>query len=91
MKNLFDTKAASEILARLEQLNPDAQKLWGKMEVAQMLFHCSEWLEISTGLKNPPRSCIGRLLGPLFKSGYYDEKPLEKTAPQTPVQSFFPH
>jgi len=81
MKNLFDSNIETEILNRLEALKPNAERLWGKMEVSQMLSHCSAWLEIATGLKNPPRVFIGRILGPLFKSNFYNEKPLEKNGP----------
>ena len=80
-KNLFQGNAEKEILNRLEKLEPNAKRLWGKMEITQMLAHCSEWLEIASGSKNPPRVFIGRILGPLFKSNFYNEKPLEKNGP----------
>ena len=42
-KNLFQGNAEKEILNRLEKLEPNAERLWGKMEITQMLAHCSEW------------------------------------------------
>ena len=80
-KNLFQGNAEKEILNRLEKLEPNAERIWGKMEITQMLAHCSEWLEIASGSKNPPRVFIGRILGPLFKSNFYNDKPLEKNGP----------
>jgi len=41
MKNIFDHTVAEEIINRINQLKPDSQPLWGKMNVAQMLAHCS--------------------------------------------------
>ena len=41
MKNIFDHTITEEIINRINQLKPDSQPLWGKMNVAQMLAHCN--------------------------------------------------
>jgi hypothetical protein len=81
MKNLFQTEAFDEIIQRINKLTPDSARLWGKMEVAQMLAHCTASMEVATGLKTPPRMFIGRILGPFLKSHFTNDKPLKKNSP----------
>lgn len=81
MKNLFEEEAIVEIKNRIEKLNNKSQPNWGKMNVAQMLAHCTKALDMATGKINPPRIFAGRLLGPFFKSTYHNEKPFAKGSP----------
>ena len=81
MKNLFQPETFKEIKKRIEQLQPNSQRLWGKMEVAQMLAHCSATIEVAVGDKNPPRMFIGRILGPFVKFVFTSDKPLRKNSP----------
>ena len=81
MKNLFQAEAVEEISQRLEKLNSTSQRQWGKMNVAQMLAHCSCSLRTATGETNPPRIFIGRIIGPLAKPMFSNEKPFQKNTP----------
>ncbi len=67
MKNLFEASALEEVKERITRLQPDRQPLWGKMNVAQAMAHCSEAMKIAQGKITPPRVFIGRLVGPLAK------------------------
>jgi Protein of unknown function (DUF1569) len=67
MKNLFEASVVEEVKERMTQLRPDSQRLWGKMNSAQALAHCSAAIEMAMGKVRPPRILIGRLLGPLAK------------------------
>ena len=67
MKHLFEAARVEEVKERMAQLRPDSERLWGKMDAAQMLAHCSKGFEMATGKISPPRILIGRLLGPLAK------------------------
>ncbi|HWY06807.1 MAG TPA: DUF1569 domain-containing protein [Candidatus Acidoferrales bacterium] len=67
MKNLFEAAAAEEVKERMVRLKPDSERLWGKMNPAQALAHCTAAMEMATGKICPPRILIGRLLGPLAK------------------------
>src|SRR5689334_24168899 len=78
MKNLFQPETFEEIKQRIEQLQPNSQRQWGKMEVAQMLAHCSATMEVAVGDKRPPRMFIGRILGPFIKFAFTNDKPLRK-------------
>ncbi|MGA2169872.1 MAG: DUF1569 domain-containing protein [Terracidiphilus sp.] len=81
MKNLFEAATAEEVRERLVRLRPDSERQWGKMNPAQALAHCSSALEVSVGLKSPPRSFIGRLFGRLAKSSILSEKPTAHNMP----------
>ncbi len=81
MKNLFQPEVLEEIKERVEKLTPNSKKNWGKMEVAQMLAHCSAALEVAVGIKSPPRIFIGRLLAPFLKKHLINDKPFKKNTP----------
>jgi len=81
MKNLFEAATAEEVRERLAQIRPDSGRLWGKMSPAQALAHCSAAMEVSVGLKFPPRSLIGRLFGRRAKSSLLSEKPVPHNLP----------
>lgn len=81
MKNLFDKKDTAEIISRLDNLTPSSQRLWGKMEIDQMLAHCRKTLEMATGDKILPRVLIGKLIGRFFVKGFSNEKPFGKNGP----------
>jgi hypothetical protein len=68
MKNLFEAARVEEVKQRLARLQPDSQRLWGKMTPAQTLAHCTAAFDLAMG--KPPvssRVFLGRLLGPLVK------------------------
>lgn len=81
MKNLFEAATLAELQERLTRLKPDSKRQWGKMDPAQMLAHCSEWIEIAEGVKNPPRSFAGRIFGRFAKSRVLSERPIARNMP----------
>jgi hypothetical protein len=81
MKNLFQPEAIDEVIARIDQRQPATQRQWGKMDVAQMMAHCSAALDMAAGRLNPPRILIGRLIGSFVKPIYTNEKPLSRNSP----------
>jgi hypothetical protein len=81
MKNLFEKETIDEVIGRIDGLQPAAQRQWGKMDVAQMLAHCSRALDMASGKLNLPRIFIGRILGPLVKPIYTNEKPFSQNSP----------
>jgi Protein of unknown function (DUF1569) len=81
MKNLFEPDATEEVIARIDQLQPTSLRQWGKMDVAQMMAHCSAAMDMASGRINPPRILIGRLIGAMVKPIYTNEKPLSKNSP----------
>jgi hypothetical protein len=81
MKNLFERETVDEILSRIDRLQPATSRQWGKMNVAQMLAHCSAAMDMATGSLNLPRVFIGRVFGPFVKPMYTNEKPFSKNSP----------
>ena len=47
--SIFDKNTYSALQQRLNQLSGSSAPLWGKMNVAQMLAHCNQTLEMSLG------------------------------------------
>ncbi len=84
MKNLFEQDAVDELIGRIDQLQPATQRLWGKMDVAQMMAHCSAAFDMASGRLNTPRNLIGRLIGPLVRPIYTNEKPFSRNNPTDP-------
>jgi len=81
MKNLFEKETVEEVASRIDRLQPATARQWGKMDVAQMMAHCSAALDMASGRLNLPRVFIGRLLGPLVKPIYSNEKPFSRNNP----------
>lgn len=82
--NLFEKDAYDSILQRLNSLTPDAPRQWGKMSVSQMLAHLKVAFRVPLHETALPRMFLGRLIGGLFKSQLYNEKPYGKGLPTAP-------
>ena len=78
VKDLFDNAVKQEIIDRINKLTPTTQRQWGKMDVAQMLAHCQMPLGVATGKHRLKGSFFLKLIGPLFKSLPYNDKPFKK-------------
>ena len=85
MKNLYNPEDLAALNSRIAQLQPDSQRQWGKMSVAQALAHCSLGMQTATGELRPPRKLIGRILGPLIKPKVVqDDQPMRRNSPTIP-------
>jgi len=84
MTNLFEKETFDHLIERLEKLKPDAARQWGKMNISQMLAHCAEAFEVSTGKRDVKRLFIGKLLGRFFKKDYVSNNPLPMGSPTHP-------
>jgi hypothetical protein len=84
MKSLFVREDRDAILARVAALQPGSQRLWGKMDPAQMLCHCSRALETGTGDRPMKQALIGKILMPFIRSSILGEKPFGKNSPTDP-------
>jgi len=79
--SLFQLETVDAVMARIEKLQPASQRQWGKMDVAQMLAHCSATFAVASGRVVLPRMFIGRIFGPLAKPGFTNEKPFARNGP----------
>lgn len=41
IKDIFNPEVTAEIIGRINRLTPETQRLWGTMNVSQMLAHCN--------------------------------------------------
>lgn len=81
MRNLFEPEAAREVMSRIEQLKPTSQRQWGKMDVAQMMAHCSATLDMASGRFVAKRSLIGRIVGPRVRHVLTNDQPFRRSTP----------
>jgi hypothetical protein len=81
MKTLFQAATVDEVQQRLGLLHPNSERQWGKMDAAQMLAHCSAWMDMASGLDNPPRVLIGYIFGRMAKSTVISDDPIRRNMP----------
>ncbi|MFI5118561.1 MAG: DUF1569 domain-containing protein [Terriglobales bacterium] len=81
MQNLFQEAAVEAVISRIDKLQPASQRQWGKMDVAQMMAHCSATMDMALGKLVLPRILIGRLLGPLVRPQFTNDKPFSRNGP----------
>ena len=84
MSDIFNRQANAEILERLSKLTQDSKPLWGKMTVAQMLWHCQKPLEVTTGKLPLQGGLRGFLFGKMAKNSFLKNKGFSKNSPTHP-------
>jgi len=86
MKNLFDSKDVQTTIGRINNLTPETQPQWGKMNVAQMMAHCCVAYDMTLTDKYPKRGAIAKFFIKLMaKNAVVGPKPYPKngrTAPE---------
>jgi hypothetical protein len=83
VKSLLDGTVADEVKIRLGKLDPQTERVWGKMTAAQMLAHCAVGMEWAVGDSMPekvplPFRLIGRLIKPKMLRS---DAPMKKNSP----------
>lgn len=85
MKSIFDKRNIEELVGRINALQANAQAQWGKMNVYQMLKHCTMSEEMFQGKRQYKRLFIGKLFGRMALNGILkNENPLKKNQPTHP-------
>ncbi len=83
-QNLLDR--LDETVSRLESLEADSPRLWGKMTLPQMLAHCQRPFEVAAGERQAKRGLIGLLLGGFAKRRFIDsDRPFGQNSPTDPT------
>ncbi len=86
MKSIFDKTWRDELIGRINLVNETSARQWGKMNVYQMIKHCSNWDEWVLGKNNPvyKRQFIGRIFGKMvLRKMIKTDKPFDKNVPTT--------
>lgn len=85
MSTIFEMSAVELFVKRIHQLSSSNQAHWGKMNVAQMVQHCSKADEGLLGKRTFPRLFVGRLFGGMIlKQIMNPDKPMKKNMPTHP-------
>jgi hypothetical protein len=85
MKTIFDKATRDELISRINNLDENSKAAWGKMNIYQMLKHCTLWEEMMAGKTTYKRAFIGRLFGKMALKGLTkDESPLTRNTPTIP-------
>ncbi|MFA6275115.1 MAG: DUF1569 domain-containing protein [Pedobacter sp.] len=81
MKSLFNTQEREEIIKRIQSINENSERQWGKMLPSQMLLHAQAPIKVSIGELKLHRNLIFMILGPIIKKKLMKEEPFEKNLP----------
>jgi hypothetical protein len=82
MKNIFNEADKNEILQRVEKLTSESNALWGTMNVAQMLAHCTGAAQLPTGeVKTKQAGFPINIIGRLLKNKVLGEGEFRKNSP----------
>ncbi len=84
--NIFNEEVSNGLIERLNRLNADSPRQWGKMDAAQMLAHCSVAYEtIYEPGKHPAPNFLMKIVMKLIVKGVVTgDKPLKKNSPTAP-------
>ena len=81
IKNLFDPQVKQELIDRINQLKPQTQRVWGVMDVAQMLTHVQRPLGVAMDTHQLKGNFIAKLFAPLIRKKLYNESPYGRNLP----------
>jgi hypothetical protein len=83
MKNLFNETDKLELIDRINKLTPDTKPDWGKMNVSQMLEHCTVSVKLALGEIKPEINEENLKLGRLVKGRVFETEVFSKELPTT--------
>lgn len=82
MKTVLDKSTRDELVARIYSLTESSTAQWGKMNLYQMLKHCTLAEEMYLGTKKYKRTFMGWLFGKIaIRNMLKDETPISRNAP----------
>ncbi len=84
MKTIFNQAARAELMTRISALTDRHTAQWGKMNLYQMIRHCTQWNDWVLGkTKTPARQeFIGKIFGRMALKGMIkNDSPMKKGMP----------
>ena len=91
METIFDQQTRDKLIARINRLSVQSMAQWGKMDVNQMLVHCTMYDEMLQGKRKFKRIFLGRLFGKMaMKDIIGNDDPIKQNLPTIPELKVFP-
>ena len=85
MNSIFDPTTLDILLDRISKLRPDTNPKWGKMEVSEMLAHCSLVFEYNNGQRLTKVNPVMKfLLRPMMRKTIIGSAPYKPNSPTAP-------
>lgn len=85
LPNIFESAVCESLVGRINRLTVDTKPLWGKMNVDQMLCHCSLAFDQALGNSNlRPGGFMRLMMKIFFKSSMVNEVPYKQNLPTAP-------
>jgi len=84
MKSIFEKSTRNELRNRIQMLNENSKAQWGKMNISQMMKHCTKWDEMALGKTKYKQSFLGRLFGKMALKDMMKDAPMKKNVPTVP-------
>jgi hypothetical protein len=84
MKSIFSEITRHELISRINSLNESNTAQWGKMNVSQMIKHCTQWDKMALGKQKYKQSFIGKLFGKMALKDMLKDEPIKKGLPTVP-------
>lgn len=85
MQSMYSPATQQQLTERINKLKPDTQRLWGTMDVAQMMAHCVVGVEMALSDIPLKRNFISYLFGKMAKKSIWSEKPFRRNLPTAPT------
>jgi hypothetical protein len=85
MHSIFVPVDREALSLRLADLEPGAQRQWGKMDPAQMLRHCAVALGDVLGERTVKQVFLGKLITPIIRGQVFGDKPFRRNSPTDPI------
>ena len=83
---MLDKATREELIQRINALDDNSKPQWGKMNIYQMLKHCTMWDEMVLKNKKYDRVFLGRIFGRMaLKGALKDASPMTRNAPTIPA------
>lgn len=82
METIFNKATRDQLIGRINLLDENSKAQWGKMNIYQMLKHCTVYEEMMLGKNVYQRVFLGRLFGKMaLKEFTQDETPIKMNVP----------
>lgn len=84
MKTIFDEGTREELMVRIQYIPEETHAQWGKMNLYQMVMHCTTWEQWVQGVGNQvyKQGFLGKIFGKMaVKRMFSDDKPFDKGVP----------